>query len=171
MAIQIETIATNRYAPSGADAINLYSNGLEGGSGLTLGQLAISVCMNAAVAYEGQSVLKMNAMTSGSGKLSEAAGWLVKVANGSANWAQAKAFCTSTLGIAESELPADLSSYDRRMQATVAMKARMDALTQSQQEAMIDLQTMVNRRDVAFTTSSNIIRALGTSVNGNAGNF
>ena len=38
--IAIETIATNRYAPSGSEAINLYSTGVEGGSGLTLGQLA-----------------------------------------------------------------------------------------------------------------------------------
>ena len=36
---------------------------------------------------------------------------------------------------------------------------------------MIDLQTMVNRRDVAYSTSSNVVRALGTSQSGNAQNF
>ena len=44
-------------------------------------------------------------------------------------------------------------------------------MTQVQQEEMIDLQTLVNRRDVAFSASSNIVRTLGTSMNGNAGNF
>ena len=52
-----------------------------------------------------------------------------------------------------------------------ALKSRMDQLTQSQQEEMIDLQTMVNRRDVAFSTSSNVVRALGTSSMDNAQNF
>ena len=64
MAIGIETIAVNRYAPQGANAISLYSNGLA--DGLTLGQLAISVCLHAASAYEGQSVVKMNVLTEGS---------------------------------------------------------------------------------------------------------
>ena len=38
-------------------------------------------------------------------------------------------------------------------------------------EEMIDLQTIVNRRDVAFSTSSNVVRALGTSSMDNAQNF
>jgi len=84
--IAIETIAANRYAPSGSEAINLYSTGAEGGSGLTLGQLAIAVCLTAAAAYEGQSVVKMNTMTAGSVKLDAAAGWLAKVADGTADW-------------------------------------------------------------------------------------
>ena len=36
---------------------------------------------------------------------------------------------------------------------------------------MIDLQTLVNRRDVAFSASSNIVRALGTSQSNGAANF
>ena len=63
------------------------------------------------------------------------------------------------------------SCLARRMQASNALKSRMDQLTQSQQEEMIDLQTMVNRRDVAFSTSSNVVRALGTSTMDNAQNF
>ena len=89
MAIGIETIAVNRYAPQGADAISLYSNG--SAEGLTLAQLAISVCLQAASAYEGQSVVKMNILTRGAVKLDGAAQWMEKIANGSADWAQAKA--------------------------------------------------------------------------------
>ena len=99
MAIGIETIAVNRYAPQGADAISLYSNG--SAEGLTLAQLAISVCLQAASAYEGQSVVKMNILTRGAVKLDGAAQWMEKIANGSADWSQAKAYITSELGISD----------------------------------------------------------------------
>ncbi|MBQ7234616.1 MAG: hypothetical protein IJS36_04320 [Kiritimatiellae bacterium] len=171
MAIGIEQIATNRYAPSGCDAINLYSTGVEGGSGLTLGQLSIAVCLTAAAAYEGQSVVKMNTMTSGSVKLDAAASWLTKVADGTADWSQAKAFATGELGIEESELPDGIDTYAKRMAAATAFKKKMDVLVQQQQRDVVDLQTMVNRRDVAYSTSSNIVNALGNSQEGNAANF
>ena len=149
MAIGVETIALNRYAPQGADAISLYSNG--SAEGLTLAQLAISVCLQAASAYEGQSVVKMNILTRGAVKLDGAAQWMEKIANGSADWTQAKAYITSELGISDAALP--------------------DALTQQQQRDMIDMQTLVNRRDVAYSTSSNVVRTLGASQEADAANF
>ena len=169
MAIESIQIATNRYAPAGSEAILMYDTGASGA--LTLGQLVQAVCIRSAAAYEAQSVNKMNKMTAGSVKLDAAAAWLPKLVDGSADWAAAKAFLTGTMGISASALPANLSSYDRRMQAADALKNQMDALVQSQQEEMIDLQTMVNRRDVAFSTSSNVVRALGTSQADNAQNF
>ena len=78
-------IATNRYAPSGSAAINLYSTGLEGGSNLTLGQLVIAVSIRSAAAYEAQSVVKMNEMSSDSLVLDDAAGWMATVADGTAD--------------------------------------------------------------------------------------
>ena len=171
MAIEIEQIATNRYAPSGSEAINLYSNGLEGGSGLTLGQLMISVCLGSAAAYEGQSVVKMNALTSGAAKLDGAAQWMEKIASGSANWNDAKAYLTGTLGIDASTLPDAIDTYDKRMAAVKAVKEKVDALTQQQQRDMFDLQTLVNRRDVSYSTSSNIVRTLGASQEADAANF
>ena len=169
MAIGIETIAVNRYAPQGADAISLYSNG--SAEGLTLAQLAISVCLQAASAYEGQSVVKMNILTRGAVKLDGAAQWMEKIANGSADWSQAKAYITSELGVSDAALPDAINTYDKRMAAVKAVKEKIDALTQQQQRDMIDMQTLVNRRDVAFSASSNIVRALGTSQSGNAANF
>ena len=162
-------IATNRYAPAGSEAILMYDTGASGA--LTLGQLVQAVCIRSAAAYEAQSVNKMNKMTAGSVKLDDAAAWLPKLVDGSADWAAAKAFLTGTIGVDASALPPDLASYDRRMQAADALKNKMDALVQSQQEEMIDLQTMVNRRDVAFSTSSNVVRALGTSSMDSAQNF
>ena len=167
--IGIEQIATNRYAPQGADAISLYSNG--SAEGLTLAQLAISVCLQAASAYEGQSVVKMNVLTRGAVKLDGAAQWMEKIANGSADWAQAKAYITSELGISDAALPDAINTYDKRMAAVKAVKEKIDALTQQQQRDMIDLQTLVNRRDVAYSTSSNVVRTLGASQEADAANF
>ena len=168
--IWIEQIATNRYAPAGSEAINMYSNGLEGGDHLTIGQLAIAVSMRAAAEYEAQSVLKMNRMTNGSEKLSTCSRYMEEVADGTAKWAEVKAYLTNVLGIKEG-LPDSIDTYAKRMTVVALIKAKVDAMTQVQQEEMIDLQTLVNRRDVAFSASSNIVRTLGTSMNGNAGNF
>ena len=164
-------IATNRYAPRGSEAINLYATGLEGGSNLTLGQLVIAVSIRSAAAYEAQSVVKMNEMSSDSLVLDDAADWMTKVADGTADWAQAKAFCTGKLGIDANTLPDNRNSYDKRMTVVTAMKAKIDAMVQQQQQDMIDLQTLVNRRDVAYSASSNIVRALGASMDNDANNF
>ena len=169
MAIGVETIALNRYAPQGADAISLYSNG--SAEGLTLAQLAISVCLQAASAYEGQSVVKMNILTKGAVKLDGAAQWMEKIANGSADWSQAKAYITSELGISDAALPDAINTYDKRMAAVKAVKEKIDALTQQQQRDMIDMQTLVIRRDVAYSTSSNVVRTLGASQEADAANF
>ena len=169
MAIGVETIALNRYAPQGSDAITLYSN--DSASGLTLGQLAISVCLHAASAYEGQSVVKMNILTQGSVKLDGAAQWMEKIANGSADWPTAKAYLTGEMGISAETLPDAINTYDKRMAAVKAVKEKIDVLTQQQQRDMIDMQTLVNRRDVAYSTSSNVVRTLGASQEADAASF
>ncbi len=169
MAIENVQIATNRYAPQGSDAINLYNR--DGAEGLTIGQTVMSVCLQAAAASENQSVVKMNIITGGSDVLATAADWMESILSGSADWSQARTFITGTLGVASSSLPDGIDTYEKRMQVVSAMKSKMDLLAQQQQQDMIDLQTAVNRRDVAFATSSNTVRALGTSMSGNAANF
>ena len=177
MPIESIQIATNRYAPAGSDAISLYDNGLSGP--VTLGQLVQAVCIRTAAACEAQSVIKMNMMTQGSEQLSTASEYLSQIVQGTANWDAAVEYLTGPLGIPASDLPDRIdeydgqttSAYDRRIQAANALKAKIDALAQSQQEDMIDLQTLVNRRDVAYSTSSNVVRALGTSSMDNAQNF
>ena len=59
--IETEKIGEMRYATDASSAVNLYSTGTA--SGLTLGQLVMSVCLNTAASYEKQSVNKMNAIT------------------------------------------------------------------------------------------------------------
>ena len=172
MALAIETIAVNRYAPQGSEAINLYSNGLAGGSGLTIGQIAIAVSMRSAAAYEAQSILKMNMMTSGAQYLDKASEYMQQLANDEmSDWNVARAYLINDVGIAGDSLPETINTFTRRMEAIDAIKAKIDALTQLQQTNMIDLQTLVNRRDVAYSTSSNIVRTLGSSMNKGAMNF
>lgn len=168
--VTVTEVSTNRYAPSGADSVNMYGTELAGDSTLTLGQLVIAVSMRSAAAYEAQSVAKMNRITAGSEKLEKASEYMPQIADGSGEWAEIKAFLTGTLGITDA-LPDGIDTYAKRMTAITALKAKVDMLTQSQQEDMIDLQTLVNRRDVSYSASSNIVRAFGTSLSGNAGNF
>ena len=169
--IGIETIGTNKYAPQGSEAVNLYSTGAEGGSGLTIGQLVIAVSIRSAAAYEAQSVVKMNAINANAEIIDQASGHLAKVANGSADWAESRAFCIDRLGVEANALPSAIDTYAKRMTAVAAMKTKIDTMTQRQQQDMIDLQTLVNRRDVSYSASSNIVRALGNSQNANAVNF
>ena len=169
MPIESIQIATNRYAPAGSEAIQMYDTGTSGP--LTLGQLVQAVCIRTAAVVEAQSVTKMNTMTAGSLQLDTASSYLSQIVQGTADWPAAKAYLTGTLGIPAQDLPDNLSTYDKRIQAANALKSKMDAITQDQQENMIDLQTLVNRRDNAFSTSSNIVRALATSCADNAQNF
>ena len=69
--IDIIQIGVNRYAPAGSEDVNLYAT--PASTPLTIGQLVQAVCIHAAAALEVQSVLKMNRMTAGSEKLSNAA--------------------------------------------------------------------------------------------------
>ena len=168
--IETEVVAINRYAPSGSEGIKLYSTDLPGATDLTIGQLTIAVAMRCAAAYEAQSVLKMNSMTAGSEKLDKAAQYMQDISEGTGDWASMKTWLKNELGVSD-ELPDAINTYQKRMTAIAAVKAKVDALTQTQQEEMIDLQTLVNRRDVAFSASSNVVRTLGRSQNANAVNF
>lgn len=169
--IAVTEIAVNNNAPADAAAINMYATATA--PALTLGQLVQAVCIRAAAVFESQSIVKMNKMTSGSILLDTASDWLSKIVdeNSGCDWATAKAFLVNAMGIDASTLPPNLSSYNNRMQAASALKEKMDTLTTSQQTDMIDLQTLVNRRDVAYSTSSNATRTLSTSLASNAANF
>ena len=171
MAISVETIAVNRYAPRGSEAVNLYSNGLEGGDHLTIGQLVIAVAMRSAAAYEAQSIAKMNAMAAGTAVLERAAEYMDEIVNGTDDWPAIRQFLIDELGVDGDALPADVDTYKKRMEAINAAKVKVDALTQNQQTDMIDMQSLVNRRDKAYSASSNMVRALGKSMYTDANNF
>jgi len=161
MAIEAVEIATNRYAPQGLQSINLYST--ETADGLTLGQLIIAVCLRTAAAYESQSVIKMNSITKSAEILEQATKWVEKIIDGTVSWSRAKSYLIGTLGLTEAELPADIKTYDNRLKAASAATTKLNSMMQVQQQDMVSLQSFVSRRDVAYSSSSNIVRALGRS--------
>lgn len=161
MTIEPVEISTNRYAQPGSDAVCLYSNGAA--DGLTIGQLMISVCLRTAMAYEAQSVNKMNSLTASARIVEQATEWVDRILNGTASWTRAKTFLTGTLGLTETELPENIKTYNNRLRAASAATTKINALMQAQQQDMVLLQSYVSRRDVAFSSSTNIVRALGRS--------
>lgn len=161
MAIEAIEIATSRYAPAGSEAICLYSNGTA--TGLSLGQLIIAVCTRTAMSYEAQSVVKMNAITSSAELLRKGADWVDRISAGTASWIRAKAFLVDQLGVDEAELPENLKTYDNRLKACTVANARMNSMMQLQQQDLVALRSYVGRRDVAFSSSTNMVRALGRS--------
>ena len=167
--IEATQIATMRYATAGSSAVNLYSNGAA--DGLTLGQLVISVCMRTAMSYERQSVNKMNVISRNSDILKTGSTWVERLVNGSASWTRAKAFIIGTLGATEAELPENIRTYDNRLKAAAVATEKMNSILQTQQQDLVALQSYVSRRDTAYSSSSNIVRALGRSMGNLAGNI
>ncbi len=167
--IETETIGTLRYATESASAVNLYSTGTA--SGLTLGQLVMAVCLNTAASYEKQSVNKMNTISKNADLLEKGADWIAKVVEDSASWSRLKRFLVSELGVLEGSLPVKIRTFDDKLKVISLMSERMNAIMQSQQQDLVELQSYVSRRDTAFSSSANIVRALGRSMNGCANNF
>ena len=131
----------------------------------------MAVCLNTAASYEKQSVNKMNTVTKNSDLLLTASDWIEKVVADNASWSRLKRFLVNELGVAAASLPEKIRSYDDRLKVISLMTERMNAVMQTQQQDMVALQSYVSRRDTAFSSSANIIRALGRSMNGCANNF
>ena len=162
--IEAVQIATNKYAPNSAQAINMYS--MDGGDDLTLGQLIAAVCIKAGANMEAQSITRMNAMNGNTEIINTASGYVSELANGDkSHWSTIRNYMINTMGISSSEIPSTVDTYNDRMKAINAMKIKLEALTRQAQEDMIELQSLINKRDVAYTTSTNLMRELGTSNN------
>ena len=156
-------IATNRYAPDGAQAINMYSMD---GEQLSLGQLMAAVFIKAGANMEAQTVTKVNSMNGNTEKIETAAAYLKQLAEGNiSEWDTIKSFLINTLEISSSALPSNVNSYNDRFKAINAMKVKLEMLTRKAQEDMIDVQSLINKRDVAFTTGTSVIKELGSSAN------
>ena len=170
MGLEVIPVAVNRYAPQGSELITMYSSDLDTGP-LTLTQIIMQICLRSAACYEAQSVIKMNTMTANSEILTNASELLEDIVNNEADWETAKSFMVDVLGIDEDELPDDLSTYDNRMTAAELLQDKINGLAQSQQEDMIDLQSLVSRRDTSMSTSSSVIKSTGQSMYKDIQNF
>jgi len=165
--IEAVQIATNRYAPDAVQAINMYS--MDNGDNLTLGQLIAAVCIKAGANMEAQSVTRMNVMNGNTDIIDTASGYMSALAKGTpSNWSTIRNYMINTMGISSSDIPSTVNSYNDRMKAINAMKLKLEELTRQAQEDMIELQSLINKRDVAYTTGTNLIKELGNSANNNA---
>ncbi len=161
--IEAVQIATNRYAPDDAQAINMYKMD---GEQLTLGQLIAAVCIKAGMNMEAQSILKVNSMNANTEIIKTASGYLQQLAEGTVTtWGTIKSFLVEKMEVPSSELPNNVDSFTDRFKAINAMKVKMEALTRQAQEDMIDLQSLISKRDVAYTTSTSLVKETGSSSN------
>ena len=160
--IETVKIAENRYAPDSANAINMYT--MDNGEQWTIGQLMAAVCIRIGMVAEARSINKMNHMNGNLEQLKTASGYMGEIAsnNVTSGWSTIKNYMTNTLGITDT-LPDNLNTFERRNQAISVMKVKLEAMTRRAQEDMIDLQSYINRRDVCFTTGTNLIKATGQS--------
>lgn len=160
--------------------VKLYSYaGLEG---LTLGQLANALCVHIGVSLEDQSVNKMNVITMNARRLKAAAKVLENIVSGEANYSTVlnmpgyegmtyEDFLKKVMKFTisdEGQLPTTLDSYEKRMKVYAAMKEKVTADATASQQDMVDLQTYMSRRDVAYSTSTNLIKKTGMTLQATA---
>jgi len=188
---QIESvqIGTNPYGGAGAATqVNLFNyNGCEG---LTLGQLVSAICVRVGVALETQSVNQSNILTWTTRRLRALSEVLDGVVNGTLNYdstitsegykgTKVRDFLTNEMGYtiagsgstSDAALPASVSAVEDRLTFYERVKGKIDSDTSTSQKDMIDLQTYMSRRDVAYSTATNVVRTLGATLQGTAANF
>ena len=179
--IDVQQIGTNRYAPAGADAVRLYST--NGSEGLTLAQLVAAVCIRRCACLETRATARMNKMTQNNAWMQALANVCKQVADGESlrNEANLPANyepkhlshghdiyrflvdeCRS-LGFNASDFSPDTQVYQTRMDIIGKLKTGMDQANTTSQQDVIELQSMVNWRDVTYNASSGIIVRYGNS--------
>ena len=178
--IEVQQIATNRYAPAGADAVRLY--GVNGADGLTLAQLVAAVCIRRSAHLEARAVGRMNRMTKNNAWLEALGNVCKQVADGAELHTEANipaAYepkhlshgrdlyhflmdeCRS-LGFRVTDF-GYTPTYQQRMDIIGKLKTGMDKANTTSQQDIIELQSMVNWRDVTYNASSGIIARYGNS--------
>lgn len=176
MPIEAVQIHTMPNAPEGANGVYLYNTA--GAQGLTLGQLMIAVCARTGAILEGQSIGKMNQIGVDSESMKALGDIMEYIAKElpfgdslhnlmivAQYWASTKPELEA-LGV--NPLPNAIGAYNERVELLKTIKKRMEDLSQMSQEDMIDLRSLINRRDVALTTATNLIRTLGVSISNTA---
>ncbi len=185
--VQAEKIGINAYAPQGANGIYLYD--FDGVEGLTLPQLMMAVCIRRAAIVEGQSVLKMN-------EINASAAWLQVLAMvgedllsrssltarldlSKTDYVPTKVpeqttyrdFLALEVGLGYDAVPVRLTTVDQRTAIYRQLTEAMSSASTSNQEQMIELQSLVSRRDSSFNASAATIKRFGTTMNAVASNF
>lgn len=187
--IDVQQIGTNRYAPAGADAVRLYST--NGSEGLTLAQLVAAVCIRRCACLETRATARMNKMTQNNAWMQALGNVCKQVADGedlgnNANlpdnyepkhmhqYRDLYHFIVDecrSLGLNINVVTTHTPNYRMRMDIIGKLKTGMDQANTTSQQDVIELQSMVNWRDVTYNASSGIIARYGNSGMNMAGNI
>ena len=190
--IEAISIGKNKYGDP-TTSVNLY--GFGEATNLTLGQLVNAVCCRAGTALEAQSVGLVNLISFGTRRLRAASKVLQTLVDGTEKGyateidleyygtMTARKFLTEILGYTieernsdgevtkEGRLPDEVIAENDRLKLYAAMKEKLDSMTTESQQRMIDLQSCMARRDVAYSSATNIVQTLGGVLQSTAANF
>ena len=178
-------IGVNRYAPEGSGAVYLYQT--KTSDPLTLPQLIASVTLRIAATDELRALNEINrlnaqavwttALTSIISYLTGTeskwedniwdqlpAGYSPKNSAFNQSTATLKNFFTMECGISESSLPAELKDSSTRLDAYAQIKPIAEEAARESQMLQVEMKTAVSRRDVAYSTSSNTMKSLFSSL-------
>ena len=173
VSIEIQQIGTSRYAPEGANAVCLYA--VEGAEGLTLGQLVAAVCIHRGAHLEARAVARMNKMTVNTTFLEAMSSVCAQLLNGkwlddvadipdsyemraAARGCKIKEFIQTECGLT---IGGTDENYTNRMAVIGQLKSRMDSVSTASQEDVIELQSLVNWRDMTYNASSTVLSRYG----------
>ena len=169
--IESERVATMAYAPEGDDAINLYSVG--SASGLTLGQLVLAVTIHRIVMLEQRAVVRMNEMASGTEMMEKLSDWMEQLSdvNASVDAPRLTEFLLRDLRLDANSLPASYEARNSRLTLMETLKERMESESNTSQQDMIEMQSILSIRDIASSMSADMVRGYGATGNTLAGNL
>lgn len=181
-------VSTSRFLPEG-EYVKLYA--ANGCGNLTIGQLANSISVRIAAAHEYRSVNVMNAMTQanslikamssvGTQILGNYYDWYMQadVGAATANYGSeytprtsefaknptVRNFLIYECGIDAANVNTAIDKYPRRMSVFKMLKDKLDQATTQSQNLAITLKTCMNRRDVAYSTSTNVSKHYTSSL-------
>ena len=185
-------IGTNRYAALPDNDIKLYNYGEA--ENLTLGQLVNAVCCRAGMALETEVVVVTNRVCAHTDKLKGLSQIMQTLVAGTEDGYDtvfdidgygtmtARAFLTDILHCKiperngddtgkEGNLPADVRTPNERLNFYSSLKTKMESMTTQSQQMMIDIQVGISRRDVVFSTATNVVQTLGGVLQTTASNY
>lgn len=185
--IKVETIGKSYYAPEGAEKIQLYA--FNEARDLTLGELVMAICFRKCESVERQAVVTMN-------KINETAVWLetlsVLLEDIVKRRTLTTTFNTKKTGYTPVKLgdkpctyqnfliyevgltcpvPDQLASLDEQLKMAARLEDPINQATTNNQEQMVELQSILSRRDSTFNTSAATVKKLGSTMSAIAANF
>ncbi len=148
---------------------------------LSIGQLVMALCLQRAAALERQVIEKMATIENTSTQLELMTEIETNVLAGDVNMSTKRVtyngtsytyfqFLTEVMGMDVDAVPTGTVNADSTGFLT-ALEAKMDEKNTFSQQAMIELQSLTNKRDQSYDMVSNVLKGLNTVLVGNANNM